>query len=229
MTRFLTATGAAGLALCTAAAMAQTAPAVQTYGADILGAEGKPIGRIAVRDGANALVMRVTIEPGGLAPGWHGLHFHAIGDCSDPGKFEKSKAHVNHDNAKHGLLYPEGPDEGDLPNILANADGSANAEVTSDTPARGLSVSSGIHAALRRGGPARQRRVRAHHPRRRGRSHHAADRQCRGEGGLRGDQVAPGGVTARRPRTASQAAERRRPTSTSRDWISAAGRGRLIR
>lgn len=109
----------------------------QTYEADITGNDGKPIGKIAIRDGANALVMRVTIQPGGLPPGWHGIHFHAVGDCSDPGKFERSKAHVNHDSSKHGLLNAEGPDEGDLPNVYANPDGSVNAEVSSDTPLTG--------------------------------------------------------------------------------------------
>ena len=49
------------------------------------------------------------------------------------GQFQLSKGHVNHENAKHGLLNPEGPDEGDLPNIYANADGSVNAEVSSES------------------------------------------------------------------------------------------------
>ena len=117
---------------------AATAPAVpQTFEADIQNAKGEAIGRIALRDGANTLVMRVTINAGGLPPGWHGIHFHAVGDCSDTEKFEKSKAHVNHDQSKHGLLNADGPDEGDLPNVYANADGSVNAEVSSDTPLTG--------------------------------------------------------------------------------------------
>jgi Cu-Zn family superoxide dismutase len=81
--------------------------------------------------------MRVTIRPGGLTPGWHGIHFHAVANCSDTAKFELSKAHVNHDSSKHGLLNPEGPDEGDLPNVYANPDGSVNAEVSSETPLTG--------------------------------------------------------------------------------------------
>jgi Cu-Zn family superoxide dismutase len=38
---------------------------------------------------------------------------------------------MNHGGKKHGLLNAEGPDDGDLPNIFANADGSANAELSS--------------------------------------------------------------------------------------------------
>jgi len=133
---------AAGATLATGAAQAQEAPppapaVPQTFESEIRNGKGEAIGKIALRDGANTLVMRVTINPGGLPPGWHGIHFHAVGDCSDTEKFEKSKAHVNHDQSKHGLLNAEGPDEGDLPNVFANADGSVNAEVSSETPLTG--------------------------------------------------------------------------------------------
>ena len=139
---------AASTALAAQSALAQTAPAApeapaappaapQTFESPIQNGKGEPIGKIVIRDGASALVMRVMIQPGGLPPGWHGIHFHAVGDCSDTAKFEKSKAHVNHDQSKHGLLNPEGPDEGDLPNVFANADGSVNAEVSSETPLTG--------------------------------------------------------------------------------------------
>ncbi|GJD89525.1 hypothetical protein BHAOGJBA_3053 [Methylobacterium hispanicum] len=109
----------------------------QAYETQIRNNKGDTIGTLKLRDGANTLVARVTIQPGGLPPGWHGMHFHAVGDCSDTEKFEKSKAHVNHDQSKHGLLNPDGPDEGDLPNLFAGQDGSANAEVSSETPLTG--------------------------------------------------------------------------------------------
>ena len=107
--------------------------AVQSLEAPITGAKGEAIGKIAIRSSENATVVRVTINAGGLTPGWHGAHFHSVGDCSDVGKFELSKGHVNHENAKHGLLNAEGPDEGDLPNIYVNADGSANVEISSES------------------------------------------------------------------------------------------------
>lgn len=115
---------------------AAKAAAPETFESPIKNAKGETIGKLSIRDGANTLVMRVTIQAGGLPPGWHGIHFHAVGDCSDP-KFMNSKAHVNHDQSKHGLLNPDGPDEGDLPNIFAGQDGSANAEVSSETALTG--------------------------------------------------------------------------------------------
>ena len=122
-------------ALCSPA-LAQQA-SVQTAEAPIVGSKGDPIGKLTIRGGPNATLARVTINAGGLTPGWHGIHFHSVGDCSDAGKFELSKGHVNHENKKHGLLNPDGPDEGDLPNVFANADGSVNAEVATDTPLTG--------------------------------------------------------------------------------------------
>ncbi|GBU16047.1 MULTISPECIES: superoxide dismutase family protein [Methylobacterium] len=144
MTRLATlvALGAAGAVLAGPALAQQKAEtpapaAPQTLESPITNNKGDTIGKISIRDGANSLVMRVAIQAGGLTPGWHGIHFHAVGDCSDTEKFEKSKAHVNHDQSKHGLLNAEGPDEGDLPNVFANADGSVNAEVSSETSLTG--------------------------------------------------------------------------------------------
>ena len=121
-------------AVC-APALAQTS--AETAEAAIVGSTGEPIGKLSIRGGPNATVVRIAINPGGLTPGWHGIHFHSVGDCSDPGQFQLSKGHVNHDDSKHGLLNPDGPEEGDLPNIFANADGSANAEVVADLPLTG--------------------------------------------------------------------------------------------
>jgi Cu-Zn family superoxide dismutase len=112
-------------------AAAAQEPGIETIQAPLLGAKGEPIGQVSIRGSATATVARIVVNPGGLPPGWHGLHFHAVGDCSDPGQFQLSKGHVNHLAKKHGMLNPEGPDEGDLPNIMANADGSATAEVSS--------------------------------------------------------------------------------------------------
>ena len=106
---------------------------VETFEGPIVGSKGQNIGKLTVRSGENATVIRIVISAGGLSPGWHGLHFHQVGDCSDAGKFQLSKGHINPDKSEHGLLNPDGPDMGDLSNIYANADGSANAEVSSES------------------------------------------------------------------------------------------------
>jgi len=93
----------------------------------LVNAQGANIGRVDLRQGPTGLVMK--IEASGLTPGWHGVHIHATGACEAP--FTSSGAHINHGEPKapHGLLNPNGPDDGDLPNIYAGADGKVFAEL----------------------------------------------------------------------------------------------------
>ncbi len=93
----------------------------------LINGEGQPIGRVDLRQGATGLLIKV--EASGLTPGWHGIHIHATGACEAP--FTSSGAHINHGDPKppHGLLNPNGPDDGDLPNVYAGADGKVNAEL----------------------------------------------------------------------------------------------------
>ena len=92
--------------------------------------ESADAGTADLSEGPGGAVIRVTAS--GLKPGWHAIHFHETGDCSDEG-YKKSGAHVQHAAKEpHGLLNPEGPDDGDLPNIYAAEDGTVNAELYSD-------------------------------------------------------------------------------------------------
>lgn len=136
MKHVVIATAVLGALAVSVPALGQPA-AVETYEAPITGAKGESIGKVVIRSGASATLMRVEINPGGLTPGWHGIHVHAVGNCSDVGEFQLSKGHVNHDGSKHGMLNPDGPDDGDLPNVFANQDGSVHAEVAADVPLTG--------------------------------------------------------------------------------------------
>jgi len=131
---------AAAAALTTSSAFAH----VEVMSADILGGSGEKIGSIELRGGKNAVVMRVDIQPGSLTPGWHGIHLHAVGDCSDHGVFKHSKGHVGKIKGGHGLLNDDGPEAGDLTNLWVANDGSAKGEFASTT----VSLS-GEHGALR--------------------------------------------------------------------------------
>lgn len=98
---------------------------------DMINGEGETIGTARITDGPHGTITRVELEPGSLTPGWHGLHFHAIGDCTDVGMFKMSGGHMGLIPGGHGLLNPIGPEPGDLTNIWAAADGSAGYEVFS--------------------------------------------------------------------------------------------------
>lgn len=95
--------------------------------ATLVNAAGARVGRAVLTQGATGLLIRIEAE--GLTPGWHGVHIHATGQCAAP--FSSAGAHVNHGEpvAPHGLLNAGGPDDGDLPNLFADAGGRVKAEV----------------------------------------------------------------------------------------------------
>jgi superoxide dismutase, Cu-Zn family len=75
-------------------------------------------------------VVRVSGELFNLAPGTHGIHFHAVGRCDDAA-FESAGGHFNPTERQHGLDNPAGPHAGDLPNITVPASGRVVVDFTS--------------------------------------------------------------------------------------------------
>lgn len=114
-----------------AAHMAAHVPAEARATSQVLGLDGARIGTVSAVQGAKGVLIRVEINAGGLTPGWHGIHLHSVGDCSDTGAYKLSGGHEGMVEGGHGLLNPAGPEEGDLPNIWAGADGSAKFEAYS--------------------------------------------------------------------------------------------------
>jgi superoxide dismutase, Cu-Zn family len=111
-------------------------------GGELKGAEGSSHGTVTVTSAPKGVLLR--IEARGLRPGWHGIHFHEKGDCSDA-KFTSAGGHVHATNpVVHGLLNPKANDAGDLPNIRAGNDGVAIAEFYSTL----VSLSGGSAPAL---------------------------------------------------------------------------------
>jgi Cu-Zn family superoxide dismutase len=116
----------AGAAHAQAPAAATAAPSVT---ADLKNSTGQTVGAITVTQAPKGVLLRV--EAKGLAPGWHGLHFHEKGDCSKS-DFTSAGGHVHGaGTTTHGLLNAKANDLGDLPNIHAGMDGAASAEVFS--------------------------------------------------------------------------------------------------
>lgn len=108
---------------------AETARATttETGSAELRNNEGQAIGTVTLTQAPTGLLLRVEAE--GLSPGWHGIHLHAVGDCGDAA-FQNAGGHINHaEPVPHGLLNPEGPDDGDLPNVHADDQGQVRAEL----------------------------------------------------------------------------------------------------
>jgi superoxide dismutase, Cu-Zn family len=66
----------------------------------------------------------VDAEVWGVAPGFHGFHVHATGECVPP--FTSAGGHYNPTGASHG------DHAGDMPSLLVNRDGTAELEFETD-------------------------------------------------------------------------------------------------
>lgn len=104
-------------------------PGSPAGGSPLVDNAGKEIGRVHFTAAPKGALIRIVVKPGGLAPGWHGTHLHMVGDCSDTAKFAHAGGHIKTNETNHGLLYPHGPESGDLPNLSVMGDGSAAAEM----------------------------------------------------------------------------------------------------
>jgi superoxide dismutase, Cu-Zn family len=83
-------------------------------------ADGTEVGHAKITEVAGGL--RVTVDVHGLKPGLHGAHLHTVGKCDGP-DFASAGSHWNPTSMKHGSMNPQGPHEGDLPNLTIGADG----------------------------------------------------------------------------------------------------------
>jgi Cu-Zn family superoxide dismutase len=70
--------------------------------------------------------VTVTVRARRLPAGFHGFHVHAVGRCDPATGFASAGGHLNPANLPHD------DHAGDLPVLLVNADGTAEATVTTD-------------------------------------------------------------------------------------------------
>jgi len=110
------------------AASAATAQAPQTT-AELKNGTGQVVGKVTLVEAPKGVLLKV--EAKGLAPGWHGLHFHEKADCSKA-DFTSAGGHTHGGGDRvHGLLNPKANETGDLPNLYVAADGTGQTEVFS--------------------------------------------------------------------------------------------------
>ncbi|MEB3358951.1 MAG: superoxide dismutase family protein [Synechococcales bacterium] len=129
-----------GLVLSNLAIAAIASPAfaqpVPDAVAEIRDAQGNAIGNayfISTPDGVQ-IQMRLEEFDSAVAEderGQHGFHIHEVGECNPP-DFMSAGSHFNPTGTAHGLLAPDGPHAGDLPNLWIEADGSADYSVTTN-------------------------------------------------------------------------------------------------
>ena len=127
-------------AVLAAAAVPAASFATETASAELVNVEGAVIGEATFEQTPTGVLIFVDVRD--LPPGPHGIHLHAVGACTPD--FKAASGHINPGKVPHGLRNPDGPDNGDLPNLHAAADGTARAEFFSTL----VSVSGGEMPAL---------------------------------------------------------------------------------
>lgn len=90
-------------------------------------AAGADAGRATVTEASGGL--RFTVDVKGLPAGTHGVHVHTTGLCDAP-DFTTAGGHWNPTAMKHGSMNPQGPHEGDLPNLIIDTAGRGTVAAT---------------------------------------------------------------------------------------------------
>ena len=124
----------------------QTAASLRAR-AEFLDEKGQPCGEARFVEEPGKPGVEIQVDVRGLAEGSHGFHIHENALCHAPG-FEPSGGHFNPDGKKHGLTNPDGPHAGDLPDLVAGADGRAKAVVRAPR----VTLGAGPHSLLKPGG-----------------------------------------------------------------------------
>jgi Cu-Zn family superoxide dismutase len=100
--------------------------AVDTASAVLKDASGKDVGKATLTVAPSGVL--VSLDLAAVPAGEHAFHIHAVGKCEPP-DFKSAGPHFNPDETKHGLLNPEGPHAGDMPNLHVPADGKLQVEI----------------------------------------------------------------------------------------------------
>jgi Cu-Zn family superoxide dismutase len=107
-------------------AFASPALAADTASAILKDKDGKEVGQVVLTRAEDGVLLNVTLT--GVAPGEHAFHVHAVGKCEPP-DFKSAGPHFNPDQTKHGMMNPEGPHSGDMPNLHVPDSGKLKVEI----------------------------------------------------------------------------------------------------
>lgn len=94
--------------------------------ANLLNNDKEIIGKITV-SGDDAGGVNLNVTASSISPGAHGMHFHQKADCS-ASDFKSAGGHINPMKMQHGLKNPDGPDNADMENAVADENGMVDLE-----------------------------------------------------------------------------------------------------
>lgn len=118
----------AGALLASIAAQAQpNVPTVQpTAKATFRDAKGQPVGSATLTQTPAGVLIDARLER--IDPGAHAFHVHEAGRCDGP-EFKTAGEHFSPGGKEHGYHAPKGPHAGDMPNQIAQPDGTLTFQV----------------------------------------------------------------------------------------------------
>lgn len=114
---------------------------------DLKNAKGESVGTATLTEMTKG--VRIVLDVKGLAPGEHAFHFHENGKCETP-KFESAGSHFAPKKNPHGFMDAKGPHAGDMPNLIASADGTVKQEIINTN----VTLKPGASSLLKKGGTA---------------------------------------------------------------------------
>lgn len=103
--------------------LSQAAAVGEDLIARVENASGQGLGTVRFSDDDGKVVVKAQLS--GLSEGFHGFHVHAVGVCT-PAGFTSAGGHHNPGGGHHGSHA------GDMPPLLAAADGTAQVKFTTD-------------------------------------------------------------------------------------------------
>lgn len=118
----------AGVAATVTSAQAPQGQATVTAVATIAGKGITGTAQLTERAHGTGTIVEIALDVSGLTPGRHGVHLHAVGKCEPDftaagGHFDPGPASNTDPDANHPFHM------GDIPNLLADAKGRAQAKV----------------------------------------------------------------------------------------------------
>ncbi|WP_240968220.1 superoxide dismutase family protein [Paenibacillus aquistagni] len=137
--------GCEGKDLPVSAQMNEPAEKVQPIAQDIMDSKGSKMGTATFTQLAKG--VQVDVKVAGLKPGLHGIHIHETGKCEQP-DFKSAGGHFNPSMKEHGFDNPNGEHAGDIPNLVAGPDGTAEAQFVVTT----VTLQKGVPNSLLKGG-----------------------------------------------------------------------------